>query len=112
MIDLLPGGVVVAVAAVGALHPAVAGEEVAAHTQRVAVGLVLADELARLNRRHGNDEGRDGRVRTETRVRDDIQIRDEIRVELVTIVQAAGHVRPVADSGKFSEKFFLLNYNC
>ena len=45
----------VAVAAVRALHPAVTGEEVAAHAERVAVRRVLADELARLHRRHGHD---------------------------------------------------------
>ena len=40
-----PGAVVETVAAVGALHTTVAAEEVAAHAEGEAVGVVLAEEL-------------------------------------------------------------------
>ena len=48
-----PGRVVEAVAALGALHSAVAGEEVAAHAEGEAVGLVLAQELPGVHCRYG-----------------------------------------------------------
>ena len=86
----LPGGVVVAIAAVWTLHSAVAGKEVTAHAQRVAVRLVLANELARLHCRDGHDEGPGGRVR------------DEYRVDLEAVVEAASGLGPIADSGKLS----------
>ncbi len=82
----------VAVAAVRALHPAVAGEEVAAHAERVAVRRVLADELARLHRRHGHDQGRAGYRRVRA---------DEVRAGLVAVVETASHFTPVADAWEF-----------
>ena len=48
----------VAAAAVGALHAAVAGEEVAAEAVRDAVGAVLAHELVALHVEHRHQAGR------------------------------------------------------
>ena len=80
----------VAVAPIRALHPAVAGKEVAAHAQCVAVRLVLADELARLHGGHRHDQGpRRG-------------VGAEVRVLLDAVVEAASHRRPVADARKLS----------
>lgn len=92
----LPGGVVVAIAAVGALHSAVAGKEVAAHAERVAVRRVLADELTRLHCRHGYDQGWATGCR---RVRAEV-----VRSGLVTVVEAACYLGPVGNAWKFPEK--------
>ena len=84
----------VAVASLGTLHPAIAGKEVAAHAQSKAVGLILANELARLDRVQGQDqagglERLTGVVQAGTRL-------DEMLLR--TVVQGAGQTLPVRDS--------------
>ena len=51
-----PGLIVVAIAPLGAPHPAVASVKVAAHAEGEAVGLVAAQELGRFDLVHGNNE--------------------------------------------------------
>ena len=53
--DPLPGGIVVAITSIRALHSAVASKKVTTHAQCIAVCLVLANELARLDHRDGHD---------------------------------------------------------
>ena len=87
-----PRGVVVAVAALGALHATVAGEEVAAHAEGEAVGRVGAEELGELHSRQWQHEVAARR----TRITPELRGRRGAGVEAV--VQAAGEVVPVGYS--------------
>ena len=92
-----PGLIVVAVAALGTLHAAVAGEELAAHAESEAVLLVLADELGRLHHGQGQQElvqaGIGGQTLQGRRVRSG---------RGVAVIQATSDVLPVRDKGEFA----------